>query len=132
MQTERLLITVDVFWRMLDMPEYQDRKLELINGEIIEVAPMPDHGLSSSVIHGTIFAHLTGHPIGKVVFEVDFYVPEDPGNTRRPDVAFITLERPMQLPRHPHPRLVRMCHRCLLPVRTPPRSASRIPLPPPA
>ncbi len=97
MAVQKKLFTVDEFDRLLELPENEDRRFELINGEIVEMSPKLNHGLIGSFIHGSIFVYLTSHPIGKAMFEVDHYVPEDAYNTRRPDVSFISHERMQNL-----------------------------------
>ncbi|MBK8026866.1 MAG: Uma2 family endonuclease [Chloroflexi bacterium] len=57
------------------------------------MSPKLKHGLRGSVLHGEIYAYLKTNPIGRVMFEVDHFLPNDPGNTRRPDVSFITNQR---------------------------------------
>ncbi|MBK8022315.1 MAG: Uma2 family endonuclease [Chloroflexi bacterium] len=93
MVVQRKLFTVDEFLRLAEQSENAERHLELINGEIVEVSPKLKHGLRGSVLHGEIYAYLKTNPIGRVTFEVDHFLPNDPGNTRRPDVSFITNQR---------------------------------------
>ncbi len=93
MAVQKKLFTVDEFERLLELPENDNRRFELIDGEIVEMSPKLNHGLVGSIIHGFIFIYLLTHPIGKVMFEVDHFVPEDAYNTRRPDVSFISNER---------------------------------------
>ncbi|MBZ0292093.1 MAG: Uma2 family endonuclease [Anaerolineae bacterium] len=93
MVVRRKLFTVEEFRHFLDLPENADRRFELIDGEIVEMSPKLDHGLVASVIHGEIYLYLKQNPIGKAMFEVDHYLPQDKYNTRRPDVSFIGNDR---------------------------------------
>lgn len=99
MAVQKKLFTVDEFEHLLELPENENRRFELINGEIVEMSPKLNHGLIGSFIHGSLFVYLLSHPIGKAMFEVDHYVPEDDYNTRRPDVSFISNERMQALKR---------------------------------
>lgn len=92
MVVQRKLLTVDEFWHLLDLPENQERRLELVDGEIVEVSPKLGHGRKGSVIFLAMGKYLEDHPIGEIMFEVDFYIPDDPHNTRRPDISFLTNE----------------------------------------
>lgn len=93
MVVQRKLFTVEEFWRLLALPENQEGHLELIDGEIVEVSPKLRHGRKGKVLFLALGKFLEAHPIGEIVFEVDFYLPDDPHNTRRPDIAFISNER---------------------------------------
>jgi Uma2 family endonuclease len=93
MVIQKKLYTIEAFERIAHQPENADRLLELIDGEIIEVAPKLEHGRAGSYLHGILFNYLEDHPIGEVMFEVDHRLPDDDENTRRPDVSFITHER---------------------------------------
>ncbi|MDX1995055.1 MAG: Uma2 family endonuclease [bacterium] len=93
MVVQRKLYTYDEFEQIARLPENQQRRLELINGEIIEVVPLLEHGFDAGVIHGKVFIYLERNPIGRVVFEVDFKSPDDDDNAFRPDVAYISNER---------------------------------------
>jgi Uma2 family endonuclease len=93
MQVEKKLYTVEEFLDFLTQPENEQRHLELIDGAIVEVSPKLEHGLVTSVVHGEIYIYLKANPIGRVMEEVDHYLPDDPRNTRRPDVSFISSAR---------------------------------------
>jgi Uma2 family endonuclease len=91
--TQQKLMMVDEFLYLITLPDYAERRLELIDGEVVEVSPKLNHGLNSSVIHGEVYIFLKDKPIGRVMFEVDHYLPDDKKNTRRPDVSYISNER---------------------------------------
>lgn len=89
MVLERQLVTVEEFERLLDLPEYTDRRLELIHGEIVE-KPMPSqkHGRVAANLAVEIGIYLKAHPIGYVEVEVMYRPEQDNKNVRMPDVAF--------------------------------------------
>lgn len=89
----RKLTTYHEFEQITNLPENEDRLLELINGEIVETMPKVTHGLVASRVQGWIFVYLLQNPIGEVMVEVDHKLVDDDENTRRPDVSFISHER---------------------------------------
>jgi Uma2 family endonuclease len=105
--TAEQLITVEDFWAYIARPENADRKLELVNGVIVEdMSPSYEHGRYGSRIYSPILMFLQAHDLGEVVFEVDHYVPPDRFNTRRPDIEFNTWETLKGIdPAHPVPRM---------------------------
>jgi Uma2 family endonuclease len=93
MTIQKHLLTVQEFEQIVSRPENAERRLELIDGELVEMSPRLTHGLTASVVHGEIYVFLKQHPIGRVMFEVDHFMPDDPLNTRRPDVSYISNAR---------------------------------------
>ena len=89
MVLERQRVTVEEFERLLDLPEYSDRRLELIHGEIVE-KPMPSqkHGRAAANLAGELYLYVKSHPIGYVEVEVMYRPEGDNKNVRMPDVAF--------------------------------------------
>ncbi|MDZ4768295.1 MAG: Uma2 family endonuclease [Chloroflexota bacterium] len=87
MSVQRALITTGMFWDLLDQAERDDRRLELIDGEIVEVSPEFKHGLRTQILQTAVANYLENNPVGEIVSEVDFYIPEDALNTRRPDAT---------------------------------------------
>ncbi len=88
------LVTVDEFWKFLELPQNADRKFELINGVVVEdMSPSFEHGTIALRIGARLLAFVDDHDLGKVAVEVDHYNPPDKFNTRRPDVEFISKSR---------------------------------------
>ena len=97
MVTQEKLYTAEEFWEITQLPENADKRLALVDGEIIEMPP-------SSQINTVI-----AMPIG--YFFNAFVIPRDLGyvtgadggytltehNARQPDVSFIAKERHPQL-----------------------------------
>ncbi|MGQ9910316.1 MAG: Uma2 family endonuclease, partial [Candidatus Flexifilum sp.] len=67
--------------------EFRDRRLELINGEIVEKVTSEEHGLCASMIHIAIGIYLKTHPIGRVTQGVHFRAPDQDTHVLIPDVA---------------------------------------------
>ncbi len=73
-----------------------DRKQELVDGRIVEMAPPGGiHGRVIVRISSRLDEHVRQHGGGEVVAEVGFvlHLPTDPERVRGPDVAFISKER---------------------------------------
>lgn len=89
MVLEPQLVTVEEFEKLLDLPEYGDRRLELIHGEIVE-KPMPSqkHGRAAANLAGELYLYLKSHPIGYVEVEVMYRPEGDNKNVRMPDASF--------------------------------------------
>lgn len=90
---EKQRYTVADYEVFIALPEHEDRRFELIDGEIIEVSPKLRHGLATGGLFAAIYMWLKEHPIGIVAVEVDHQMPDDPNNTRRPDISYISNER---------------------------------------
>lgn len=89
MVIERQLVTVDEFEKLLDLPEYSDRRLELIHGEIVEKPVSAQScGRIAANVAGEIGMYLKQNPIGFVEIKVMYRPAEDNKNVRMPDVAF--------------------------------------------
>jgi len=87
--TDKVKYTVDEFDQFISLPENRDRSFELINGEIIEEMPTFMHGL---IIHLLMFAigkYFEKHPIGWVVPEVRFQLPNESDYAFIPDLAVV-------------------------------------------
>lgn len=89
--------TVSQFWEYIAQPENEKRKLELINGVIVEVSPNYDHGVIAANVVFEIKLFLRQHKIGIVYIEADHYLPTDKRNTRRPDVGYMSQARAADL-----------------------------------
>ena len=76
------------FNRLLTLPEYAQRRVELFDGEIVEKMPKPKHGRIASIIHGLIFVYLQAHPIGTLYLEAQIEMPDE-DYAPIPDMCFV-------------------------------------------
>lgn len=86
-------MTVEDLWRLGS----GDVRRELVDGEVIEMAPVGGvHGDVSGIVYRRLAEHVEAHGGGKVVVgDVGFVLglPGDPERVRAPDVAFIATYR---------------------------------------
>jgi Uma2 family endonuclease len=96
MAIEHRLYTVKEFEQIADSPENVERRLELVNGEIVE-KPMPteEHGVITGNIYGPLWNFVNPRKLGRVVIEVRYRKPDDQHNARIPDIAFSSAKRPL-------------------------------------
>jgi Uma2 family endonuclease len=60
-------ITIDEFWAFVNLPENEDRRWELINGEIVEMAPSSKiNSLIALLIATYLTPHIMKHKLGYV------------------------------------------------------------------
>jgi Uma2 family endonuclease len=88
-QTHATRLTVDEFERLLALPGYQDRRIELINGEMVEAMPGFAHARIATKLIVLLHAYLTQRPIGQVFVELRLSLPGLPLESRVPDVCVI-------------------------------------------
>ncbi len=82
------LYTVEAFEQFADLPENQDRLLELVHGEIVEKVPTEEHGVLVITLGSLLKNHVKPRKLGKVGTEVLHRKPSDKYNVRMPDVSF--------------------------------------------
>lgn len=91
------LYTVDEFWELSQQPEYEDQRLELIEGVMYE---MPPSRPINTVIAGRIVhffnAFVIERDLGHVTAADGGFVLE-PGTVRLPDAAYISKARVPEL-----------------------------------
>jgi Uma2 family endonuclease len=86
-------LIVEVFERFISLPENKGRKLELINGEIVEEVPNRMHSLIAALLVKIFSYYLDAHPtIGWVFTEARIKFPDHPLNDFIPDVAVALAE----------------------------------------
>jgi Uma2 family endonuclease len=93
---ERQGSTIAEFTAFLERPENRDRRLELIEGEIVE-KPMPNqiHGRLAMNIGAYFVFYLKQNRIGYAETEVRYAVEGDDQNVRMPDVSvFLDVNSP--------------------------------------
>lgn len=73
--------------------QHPERRLERINGEIVEKMPTQYHGVIVYLIAGFLFNYLREKPIGHVAVEARYGLPDDDANDHIPDLSFFTRER---------------------------------------
>lgn len=86
-------LTAQDLWRLGE----GDIRRELVNGEVIEMAPAGGtHGRVTGKLGGRLDEHVERHAAGVgVVGDVGFILrlPNDPDRVRAPDVAFVSSQR---------------------------------------
>ena len=89
--TTRTLVTADELLRMPD----DGRRYELIEGELIEMAPAGGrHGNIGVRIVGFLFQYIYKTNLGGLFgADTGFFLQRDPDTIRAPDAAFIAMER---------------------------------------
>ena len=90
---ERRKYTVaDIDW-LARLPEYADCRFELIEGEIVEMAPVGEwHGSLASLINRLLGNYADEHGMGRVTIETGYYDLGDDETVLAPDVAFRRLD----------------------------------------
>lgn len=95
MVMERQLISAEGFFEIVDSPGYEDRSLELVEGEIIEMSkPSGLHGQITFLLSLKIGIHVVENGLGTVTAaETGFLLERNPdgGDTVRAlDIAFLS------------------------------------------
>lgn len=86
-------VSAAAFWAFINLPENADKHFELIDGEIIEVAPSSDRNSNiASKFFRYFDEYLDDNPIGFVTGADGGYTMYD-GDIYEPDAAFISKER---------------------------------------
>ncbi len=104
MVMERQLVSVERFLEIIESPEYGDRIVELVEGEIIEMSkPSGLHGQITMLVGAKIFNYVTDNTLGIVTAaETGFILERNPDGrdtVRGLDVAYISGARaPIVLP----------------------------------
>ena len=91
------LYTVEEFEKFADAPENDERRFELIDGEIVEKVPTEKHGVIVAKIVARILAFVEEHGLGRVAVEPRHRKSDDDHNARIPDLAFTSKERALPL-----------------------------------
>lgn len=97
MVLNKQVMTADEFWEFCHLPENEDRRFELIDGEIIEVAASSDENTVVAMIIGSHFVQFVYPNKLGYVSGADGGYAMSTGNVPQPDVAFISKERHPQL-----------------------------------
>ncbi len=77
--------------------QYPDKRLELIDGVIIEKMPTQLHAYIVHRLSGFLFMFLREHRLGYALVDAHYSLPYDAENVRVPDLSFISAEKgPLQ------------------------------------
>ena len=77
------------------IPDCDDARLELVNGEVIELPPnpMPSHGSTQMNAGLALGGFARPRRLGAAFTETGFLISRNPDTVRMPDVAFVSVER---------------------------------------
>ena len=77
------------------MPDCEDARLELVNGELTELppSPMPSHGNTQLNAGMALGGFVRPRRLGAAFTETGFLISRNPDTVRMPDVAFVSAER---------------------------------------
>lgn len=102
---EQQVISAEAFWEIIHLPENEGRKLELVEGVVIEMAGggSGKHGEVAGNAFGLIWNFVREHNLGRVTAAETCYTlhknPHGKDIVRCPDVGFVRRERaPQPLP----------------------------------
>ncbi len=107
MVLEKQFISSETFLDIVERPEYEDRIVELVEGDIVEMPfPNPIHAAILVSLSARLSSFVTENGLGSVLggnapFVLEQH-PDGKDTVRGLDIAFISLERwPEALPRKP-------------------------------
>ena len=77
------------------IPDCDDARLELVNGEVIELppSPMPSHGSTQSNAGRLLGNFARPGRLGAAFTETGFLISRNPDTVRMPDVAFVSVDK---------------------------------------
>lgn len=93
MASERLKVTTENLLTVLQLPDNADKRLELIDGELVEKMPTQAHALIVAYLLIEIGLYLRGNPMGRIMPEVRYQLPDQTSNARIPDLSFVSNDR---------------------------------------
>lgn len=73
-----------------------DKRFELVYGEIVEKMPSEEHAFIAANLTIDIGNYLRQHPIGRVLVEARYQLPNDRDNSRQPDISVVLTTAPPQ------------------------------------
>lgn len=81
------LFTLAEYETLIAEPDYEERLLERIYGEIVEKMPKQLHALIAIALGSLLYFYMRQNPIGWVFSEIRIKLPDDDQNDRIPDIA---------------------------------------------
>jgi Uma2 family endonuclease len=94
MEVQQRVYNVDEFWRFVCQPENEDKRFELISGEIFEMSPPGwEHGTLAGEIYYYFRLFDPERSLGNPTVDTGFYPTDDRSILFSPDVAFTRSER---------------------------------------
>lgn len=95
MLAEKQYISAEEFWELTQLPQYADRSLELVEGEIVDMSkPTLGHGVITMMLGVKIANHVFENNLGWVTAaDTGFVLGRDPdgrATVRGLDIAFIS------------------------------------------
>jgi len=97
------LYSVEEFEAYVARPENDDKRFELIHGEIIEKMPTLIHAWIVMILGHAIMNFLDKNPIGWALPEARYSMPDDDENDRIPDLSFIATDKGPLINQSPAP-----------------------------
>jgi Uma2 family endonuclease len=90
--------SADDLWVLSHSPEYDEQRLELVEGELIVMAPAGgEHGGLTMGVGAIVYNHVTQHDLGYVTAAETGYIlfknPDGKDTVHAPDVGFVRKER---------------------------------------
>jgi Uma2 family endonuclease len=85
-------LIVEAFESLISQPENTKRKLELINGKMVEEMPNRLHSLIAALLTAIFVVYFEKNPIGWAFTEARVKFPNDPLNDMIPDVCVALAE----------------------------------------
>lgn len=104
---EKQFISAEAFFEIANLPKYDDRRIELVEGEIVDMPlPNPIHAAILVSLSTRLNSFVSENGLGSVLGGNAPFVlerrPDGKDTVRGLDIAFISLERwPEALPRKP-------------------------------
>ena len=93
------VLDIDAVWALSQRPEYDNKRLNLIEGELEVMSPVRRvHGRLAARLGACLLLYADEHGLGEVHVEAGHHPPKDKRTLLAPDVSFISQARLSQLP----------------------------------
>ena len=94
MAIQERALDVDAVWELARLPEYDGRRLYLIDGELRTMSPVQrKHGNLASLLNYYLQGFVLERDLGEVHTEVGYYIPGDRSTLLAPDLSFVSRAR---------------------------------------
>lgn len=98
LQHPRTEILIEEFEQYIELPENNERRFELIDGELVEKVPTELHGIIVARIVARIVIYLQQHGLEeRVAVEPRHKMPKEKRNSYIPDLAYTSPERALPI-----------------------------------